>query len=56
MSVRKQQDKIIARALNEMELTSTTDRECNIMVIKTLTGLEESGEDLSETHKRDEKH
>ena len=44
----KEQDKITARKLNEMEISNMHDRESKVMVIKILTGLEKRVEDLSE--------
>ena len=43
MSQMKQQDKITARELNEME-TNMLHGEFKIMVIKILTGLRKTGE------------
>jgi len=49
MSQMKEQDKITARDLNEMEINNVPDREFKEMIIKILTGLEERMEDISET-------
>ena len=43
MSQMKEQDKITARELNEMEISYMSDREFKLMIIKILTGLEKSG-------------
>ena len=44
----KEQDKIRARELNEMEITNMPDREFKVMAIKIHSGLEKREEDLSE--------
>ena len=49
MSQMKEQDKIIAREVNEMEISNKFDKEFTIIIIQTLAGLEKRGEDLSET-------
>ena len=49
MSQMREQDKIIAKDLNKMEISNMPDREFQVMVIKILTGLEKTVEDLSET-------
>ena len=49
MSQVKVQDRVTARDLSEMKKTNTPDREFKVMVMKTLTGLEKSLEDISET-------
>ena len=45
----KKQDKIPEGQLNEMEISNMPDREFKVIVIKTLTRLEETVENLSET-------
>ena len=40
VSQMKEQDKITARQLNEMEISNMPDRKCKVIVIKILTGLE----------------
>ena len=49
MSQMKEQDKITARDLNEMEMSNMPDREFQVIVIKKLSGLEKRVENLSET-------
>ena len=49
MSQMKEQDKITARDLNEMEISNMPDREFQVMVIKKLSGLEKRVGNLSET-------
>ena len=48
MSQMKKQDKITARKLNKMEISSMPDREFKAMVTKILTRLGKRVEDLSE--------
>ena len=45
----KEQDKITARQLNEMEISNMPDRKCKIIVIKILIGLEKRVENCNET-------
>ena len=45
----KEQDKITARDLSEMDISNMADREFKVMVIKTLTGLKKRVENISET-------
>ena len=45
----KKEDKITARELNEMEISTVSNRELKVMVIKILTGLKERVVDLNET-------
>ena len=49
----KEQDKIRARELNEMEITNMPDREFKVMAIKILTGFQKEVGDLSETLNKD---
>ena len=42
------ENKIIARELNKMEISNMPDREFKAMIIKIFTGLEKRVEDLSE--------
>ena len=49
----KEQDKIRARELNEMEITNMPDREFKVMAIKILNGFEKRAEDFSETLNRE---
>ena len=44
----KDQDKITARDLSEMEIKNMPVREFNLMIIKLLAGLEKRAVDLSE--------
>ena len=44
MSQMKEQDKVTVRDLNKMEISNMTDRELKVMTIKSLSGLEKSGE------------
>ena len=53
MSQMKEQDKITARDLNEMEMSNMPDREFQVIVIKKLSGLEKRVENLSETLNKD---
>jgi len=46
MSQLKEEDKIIARELNKMEMMNTPDREFKVMVIKRHNGLEQRVDDL----------
>ena len=52
MSQMKEQEKITARELNEMEVSNIPDREFKVMIIKLLTGLEKRVEDLRPSIKR----
>ena len=45
----KQQDKITAKELNEMEVSDTHGKKCKVMLIKALTGLEKRVGDFSKT-------
>ena len=44
----KEQDRITARNLSEMDISSMPDREFKVMIIMILTGLEKRVEDISE--------
>ena len=48
MSQMKEQDRITARNLSEMDISSMPDREFKVMIIMILTGLEKRVEDISE--------
>ena len=48
MTQMKEQNKTTTKKLNEMEISSMSDKEFNVTVIKILTGLEKRVEDFSE--------
>ena len=56
MSQMKEQDKITARDLCEMDVSNMADREFKVMVIKILTGLKNRVENISETLKERRKN
>lgn len=45
----KEQDKVMARNLSEINMSNMPDVEFNAMIIRMLTGLEKRVEDISET-------
>ena len=49
----KEEDKITARDLSEMEIINMHDRELKVVIIEIFTGLEKRVEDLTETLNRE---
>ena len=49
MFQRKEQEKITARDLSQMDISNMPDRKFKVIIIKILTGLEKRVEDISET-------
>lgn len=45
----KTQSKVTPKELNKTEISYMVGRECKVVVIKLITGLEKTVEDLSET-------
>ena len=43
MSQMKEQDKIMAKELNEIETSNMSNREFKVIVVKIFTGFEKSG-------------
>lgn len=56
MSKMKEQEKITPREVNTTEISNMLGRECKVMVIKILTGLQKIVEDFSETPNKDKEN
>ena len=52
----KEQEKITPREVNTTEISNMLGRECKVMVIKILTGLQKIVEDFSVTPNKDKEN
>ena len=53
LSQMKEQNKVTARDLNEIDINNMPDREFKVIIIRVLPGLEKRVKSMSETHNRE---